>query len=135
MILIERIYQEVAAIAHISQDEFSVQFCKTKPSYLRSMKCRQRESSTAVLFALMENLHRRAVEIQRGNSHNVLRMAAEKYEALANEVGVEIARRSMKNAEASKWVRETILRIIGNINESKENLSSDQYETPPIIIC
>ena len=135
MILIEHIYNKIIEISHISQDEFSVQFCESKPSYLRSMKCRQRESSTAVLVALMENLHRRATEIQRGNSHNVLRMAAEKYEALANEVGVEIARRSMKNAESSKWVRETILRIIGNINESKENSSSNQYDSPPIIIC
>jgi hypothetical protein len=132
MILIERIYQEVAAIAHISQDEFSVHFCKTKPSYLRSMKCRQRESSTAVLVALMENLHRRATEIQRGNSHKVLHMAAEKYEALANEVGVEIAKRSLKQTETSKWVREALVRIINTLNDEK---SSKSYSTPPIIIC
>ena len=135
MILIERIYQEVAKIAHISQDDFSVQFCESKPSYLRSMKCRKRESSTAVLVALMENLHRRAAEIQRGNSHKVLRQAASKYEALANEVGEEIARRSMKHVETSRWVRETLVRIIGNINEETENSSSARYESPPIIIC
>ena len=135
MILIERIYSDVAEIAYISQDDFSVQFCESKPSYLRSMKSRQRESSTAVLVALMENLHRSASEIQRGNSHKVLRLAAAKYEALANEVGEEIARRSMKHAETSKWVRETLVRIIGNINEETKNPSAKRYDSPPIIIC
>lgn len=135
MILIERIYSDVAEIAYISQDDFSVQYCNSNPSYLRSMKCRQKEPSTVVLVALMENLHRNAVTIKRNNTHKVLHEAAVKYEALANEVGEEIARRSMEYAKTSAWVRERIISIVKQLNAEKQHPSSQMYNTPPIIIC
>lgn len=131
-ILIERIYNQVADINYISQDEFSTEFCGTTKSYLRSMKTRQMEASTSVLMTLMETLHQRANAMRTGNNtHQVLQRAAAKYDALADEVGEEIAKRSLKQTEASKWVRDALVRIINTLNDEK---SSKNYSTPPIII-
>ena len=131
-ILIERIYNQVADINYISQDEFSTEFCGATKSYLRSMKTRQMEASTSVLMTLMEALHQRANAMRQGNTHSVLTRAAARYDALANEVGEEIAKRSLKQNETSKWVREALVRIINSLNEDK---SSKSYQAPPIIIC
>jgi len=132
-ILIERIYHQTNDISPITQDEFSTQFCRSQhPSYLRSMKARQTEASTSVLMNLMEALHQRANAMRQGNPHSVLTKAAARYDALANEVGEEIAKRSLKQNETSKWVREQLVRIINRINDDK---SSKNYSSPPIIIC
>lgn len=133
-ILIERIYHQTNDISPITQDEFSTQFCRSQhPSYLRSMKTRQMEASTSVLMTLMEALHQRANAMRTGNNtHQVLQRAAARYDALANEVGEEIAKRSLKQNETSKWVREQLVRIINRINDDK---SSKNYSSPPIIIC
>lgn len=131
-ILIERIYNQVADINYISQDEFSTEFCGATKSYLRSMKTRQMEASTSVLMTLMEALHQRANAMRAGNNtHQVLQRAAAKYDALANEVGAEIARRSLRQTETSRWVREALVRIINTLNEDK---SHKNYSTPPIVI-
>ena len=131
-ILIERIYIQVADINYISQDEFSTEFCGATKSYLRSMKTRQMEASTSVLMTLMEALHQRANAMRAGNNtHQVLQRAAAKYDALADEVCEEIAKRSLKQTETSKWVRESLVRIINTLNDEK---SSKNYSTPPIII-
>ena len=132
-ILIERIYHQTNAISPITQDEFSTQFCRSQhPSYLRSMKARHTEASTAVLVNLMDALHQRAIVMRAGNNtHQTLTKAAERYDALANEVGEEIARRSLKQSETSKWVRQQLLRIINRINDDK----ASNYSSPPIIIC
>ena len=130
-ILIERIYHQTNDISPITQDEFSTQFCGSKhPSYLRSMKARQTEASTQVLMNLMDALHQRAIMMRTGH-HPTLTKAAERYDALAQEVGEEIARRSLA-ASASKWVRETLVRLINRINDDK---TSKSYSAPPIIIC
>ena len=131
-ILIERIYHQTNDISPITQDEFSTQFCGATKSYLRSMKARQTEASTSVLMNLMEALHQRANAMRQGNTHSVLTKAAARYDALANEVGEEIAKRSLNQNETSKWVREALVRIINSLNEDK---SSKSYSTPPIIIC
>ena len=131
-ILIERIYNQVADINYISQDEFSTEFCGATKSYLRSMKARKTEASISVLMKLMESLHQRANAMRQGNPHSVLTKAAARYDALAEKVGEEIARRAVSQASASKWVREALVRIINSLNEDK---SSKSYQAPPIIIC
>ncbi len=132
-ILIEHIYNQVADIHYLTQDQFSLELCGSKhPSYLRSMKARHTEASTAVLMNLMEALHQRANAMRQGNPHSVLMNTAVKYDDLANEVGEEIAKRSLKQTETSKWVREALVRIINSLNEDK---SSRNYTSPPIIIC
>jgi hypothetical protein len=89
------------------------------------------EASTSVLMTLMEALHQRANAMRANNTHQVLQRAAAKYDALADEVGEEIAKRSLKQTETSKWVREALVRIINTLNEDK---SHKNYSTPPIII-
>jgi hypothetical protein len=133
-ILIEHIYHQTNDISPITQDEFSTQFCRSQhPSYLRSMKARQTEASTSVLINLMNSLHERAIICRsENNTHPTLTKAAARYDALANEVGEEIAKRSLKQTETSKWVREALVRIINSLNEDK---SSKSYQAPPIIIC
>ena len=132
-ILIEHIYNQVADIHYLTQDQFSLELCGSKhPSYLRSMKARQMEASTSVLMTLMEALHQRANAMRtENNTHQVLQRAAARYDALADEVGEEIAKRSLKQTEASKWVKDALIRIINSLNDEK---SSKPYSTPPIII-
>ena len=133
-ILIENIYHQTNAISAITQDEFSIQFCRSQhPSYLRSMKARKIEASTSVLMNLMESLHQRAIICRSGNNtHTTLTNAAKRYDALAEEVGEEIARRAVSQASASKWVRDALVRIIHTLNE---DTSVKNYSSPPIIIC
>ena len=131
-ILIENIYYKTNEITPITMDQFSTQFCGTTKSYLRSMKARQIEASTSVLMTLMEALHQRANAMRtENNTHQVLQRAAARYDALADEVGEEIAKRSLKQTEASKWVKDALIRIINSLNDEK---SSKPYSTPPIII-
>lgn len=131
-IFIDHIYKKTVDIQYLTQDQFSLELCGCKhPSYLRSMKAKRTEASISVLLNLMEALHQRADAMRQGSSHSVLLNAAQKYDALANEVGKEIAKRSLKQNKASKWVRETLVRIINTLNDEK---SSKTYSTPPIII-
>lgn len=132
-IFIDHIYNKVADIHYLTQDQFSLELCGSKhPSYLRSMKSKRTEASITVLLNLMEALHQRANAMSHGNSHSVLLNAAKKYDALANEVGEEIAKRSLKQNETSKWVRDSLVRIIKSLNDDK---SASNNSTPPIIIC
>lgn len=132
-ILIERIYEQVNALAPLSQDAFSIQFCGSQnPSYLRSMKCRKLEGSTAVFMHLMEALHQHANQLRVGMPHPSLQRIADRYDALGMLVGEEIAKRALRQEGTSIWVRDTLVRIIKAMNEDK---SSKAYNVPPIIIC
>lgn len=134
MTFLESIYPQVAAIRQISTDEFSKNFLGMGASYYRSMKARQLDASTSVLVTLMERLGEQAIVMRSGKAHTLLLRVAERYEALGEEVGREIARRSLQQAEQSKWVRETLLRIISNINSERVS-DDDTWSAPPIIIC
>jgi hypothetical protein len=136
MTFLEGIYPQVSEIRQISTDEFSRDFLGMGASYYRSMKARQLEASTAVLVTLMERLGERAAVMRTGKQHSLLLRVAQRYETLGEEVGREIARRSLQQVQQSKWVKETLLRIVKNINEDfKADKTSDQRCAPPIIIC
>lgn len=132
-ILIERIYEQVNALAPLSQDAFSIQFCGSQnPSYLRSMKCRKLEGSTAVFMHLMEALHQHANQLRVGMPHPSLQRIADRYDALGVAVGKEIAKRALTQVKTSAWVRDTLVRLINAMNEDKGKTT---YDVPPIIIC
>ena len=136
MTFLEGIYPQVAAIRQISTDEFSKDFLGMGPSYYRSMKARGLEPSTAVLVTLMSRLGEQAIVMRTGSPHSLLLRAAEKYEALGEEVGREIARRSLQQVTQSKWVRETLQRIVNGVNSDREQQrDAGRYSAPPIIIC
>jgi len=63
------------------------------------------------------------------NSHQMLLKAAKRYEDIANEVGEEIANRSIKSNLANSSVKKMLHRIIADLND-QANPSH-----PPIIIC
>ena len=134
MTFLEQIYPQVAAIRQISTDEFSKNFLGMGASYYRSMKARNLDASTSVLVTLMERLGDQAIVMRSGKPQTLLLRVANRYEALGEEVGREIARRSLQQAEQSKWVRETLLRIISNINSERVS-DDDTWSAPPIIIC
>ena len=136
MTFLETIYPEVAAIRHLSTDEFSKEFLGMGASYYRSMKARNLDTSTSVLVTLMERLGEQAIVMRSGKPQTLLLRVANRYEALGEEVGCEIARRSLQHAHHSKWVRETLHRIVNNIsNEGARERDADIWSAPPIIIC
>ena len=105
-------------------------------SYYRSMKARGLEPSTAVLVTLMERLGQQAIVMRSGKPQTLLLRVADRYEALGEEVGREIARRSLQQAQHSKWGRETLYRIVSNIiNEREQEYDAGRWSAPPIIIC
>lgn len=133
---IEQVYEQIADIRYISTDDFSRDYLNKNPSYYRSLKSRHMEPSTSVLMTLMEHLGHHASVMRMGKSHQMLQRLAEKYEAIGEQVGKEIAVRSFQQKKQSKWVRETLVRIINNINKEKENSVDDsRYSAPAIIIC
>ena len=135
MTFLETIYPQVTAINHISTDEFSKDFLGMGASYYRSMKARQLDASASVLVTLMERLSEQAIVMRSGKQHTLLLRVADKYEALGEEVGREIARRSLQHAQHSKWLRSTLLKIINEINEQRLEREDHYYGVPPIIIC
>ena len=133
---IEQVYEQIADIRYISTDDFSRDYLDKNPSYYRSLKSRHMEPSTSVLMTLMEHLGHQASVMRMGKSHQMLQRVAEKYEAIGEQVGREIAMRSLHQKEQSKWVRETLVRIINNISKEKDNSVDDsRYSAPAIIIC
>ena len=135
MTFLEKIYPQVAAIRQISTDEFSKDFLGMGASYYRSMKARQLDASTSVLVTLMERLGEQAIVMRSGTAQTLLLRVADRYEALGEEVGREIARRSLQQAQHSKWVRETLYHIVNNINSEREQQIDGRWYAPPIIIC
>ena len=139
MTFLEGIYPQVSNIRQISSDEFSKDFLGMGGSYYRSMKARGLEPSTAVLVTLMERLGEQAIVMRAGSPHSLphslLLRVADRYEALGEEVGREIARRSFQQVPHSKWVRETLYRIVNNINSEREREhGAGIWSAPPIII-
>lgn len=136
MTFLEEIYPKVSAIKQISTDEFSVEFLDMGASYYRSMKSRQIDASTAVLMMLMERLGQKAEMMRSGRSQAFLLRVAERYEAAGVEVGREIARRSLLHSQHTPWVRQTLLRIVNDINaEHTAKWPDDNFSAPTIIIC
>ena len=133
---IEEIYEQVTAIRYISTDDFSCEYLDKNPSYYRSLKSRHMEPSTSVLLTLMEHLGKQATVMRAGRSHQMLQQVAERYEALGVKVGKEITRRSFREKETSKWVRETLVRIVNSISDERNPDRDDsRFSAPAIIIC
>jgi len=100
------------------------------------MKARGLEPSTVVLVTLMERLGQQAIVMRSGKAQTLLLRVAERYEAVGEEVGREIARRSLQQVQHSRWVRETLYRIINNIkSEREQQRDAGRWSAPPIIIC
>jgi NTP pyrophosphatase (non-canonical NTP hydrolase) len=69
------------------------------------------------------------VLMANNDNHQLLTKTANRYEALATEVGEEIADRSIKSNIANSSVKKILHRIIAKIN------SQSNQDHPPIIIC
>lgn len=136
MTFLEKIFPKVSAIKQISGDDFSKEFLGVSSSYYRSMKSRNIDASTGVLVTLMERLGQRAQAMRSGKAQPFLMLVADKYEALAVEVGHEIARRSLQQCQHSQWVKQTLLKIVNEINGDRHDQSDQEnWSVPPIIIC
>lgn len=136
MTFLEKIYPKVSAIKQISGDDFSKEFLGVSSSYYRSMKSRNIDASTGVLVTLMERLGQRAQAMRSGKAQPFLMLVADKYEALAVEVGHEIARRSLQQCQHSQWVKQTLLKIVNEINSDRHDQNDQEnWSVPPIIIC
>jgi hypothetical protein len=115
---IEKYYGRLIEIDWMSTDEFSTKWLGKNKSYYRSIKSRNMDASTKTLVRLMENINAHVIHIS-GGKHGALRHVAKHYEAIADEVGREVARRALADEHASLWVRETIARIVGNVDDGK----------------
>ena len=126
----ESIFQKLNTISPLSTDDFSTEWLGQSRSYHSSNKARGYEASSAALVKLMNRLiSQKEVLLTNNSDHQMLLKAAKRYEDIANEVGEEIAKRSIKSNIANSAVKKMLHRIIAELND-KANPSH-----PPIIIC
>ena len=129
MTFTEQIYDQINSLSPLSTDDFSIHWLGQSRSYYSSNKARGLEASNSALVKLMNKLLGQRDVLMTKNSHQFLVSSAQKYEAIANRVGEEIAKRSTKSNLAHETVRKMLHRIIAEINEQQHPSS------PPIIIC
>ena len=129
MTFTENIYNKINTISPLSSDDFSIEWLGQSRSYYSSNKARKIESSTGALVKLMNRLIEQHEVLITNNNHTLLTKTAKRYEALATEVGEEIANRSLKSNIANYAVKKMLHRIIAEIN------SQSNPDHPPIIIC
>jgi hypothetical protein len=126
----ESIYLKLNTIRPLSTDGFSIEWLGQSRSYYSSNKARGYEASNGALVKLMNKLIEQYEVLMTNNSdHQLLTNAAKRYEALAAEVGEEIAHRSIKSNIANSTVKKMLHRTMAELNE-QANPSH-----PPIIIC
>ena len=126
----ESIYLKLNTIRPLSTDDFSTEWLGQSRSYYSSNKARGYEASNSALVKLMNRLiEQHDVLITNNSDHQLLTKTAKRYEALAAEVGEEIANRSIKSNIANSSVKKMLHKIIAELNE-QANPSN-----PPIIIC
>jgi hypothetical protein len=125
----ECIYLKLNTIRPLSTDDFSTEWLGQSRSYYSSNKARGYEASNSALVKLMNRIINQKDVLMTKNSHQMLLKAAKRYEDIANEVGEEIANRSVKLNIANGAVKKILHRIIADLN-SQSNPSH-----PPIIIC
>ena len=126
----ESIYQKLNTISLLSTDDFSTEWLGQSRSYYSSNKARGYEASSGVLVQLMNRLiSQKEILLTNNDDHQVLTNAAKRYEALAAEIGEEIANRSIKSNIANHAVKKMLHRIIAEVNSQKNP------DHPPIIIC
>ena len=128
MTFTENIYNKINTISPLSSDDFSIEWLGQSRSYYSSNKARKIESSTGALVKLMNRLIEQHEVLITNNNHTLLTKTAKRYEALAAEVGAEIANRSIKSNIANSTVKKMLHRIIAEIN------SQSNPDHPPIII-
>ena len=126
----ESIYNKINTISPLSTDDFSIEWLGQSRSYYSSNKARGYEASNTALVKLMNKLiSQHEVLMTNNDDHKLLTTTAKRYEALAAEVGEEIANRSVKSNIANSAVKKMLHKIIAELNE-QANPSH-----PPIIIC
>ena len=129
MTFTEKLYEQINTISPLSTDDFSTEWLGQSRSYYSSNKARGYEASNSALVKLMNRIINQKDVLMTKNSHQMLLKAAKRYEDIANEVGEEIANRSVKLNIANGAVKKILHRIIADLN-SQSNPSH-----PPIIIC
>ena len=120
MTFTEQIYDQINSLSPLSTDDFSIHWLGQSRSYYSSNKARGLEASNSALVKLMNKLLEQRDVLMTKNSHQFLVSLAQKYELIANQVGGEIANRSIKSNIANKKVRRMLCRIIAEINDQQE---------------
>jgi hypothetical protein len=120
MTFTENIYKQINSLSPITTDDFSIHWLGQSRSYYSSNKARELEASNSALVKLMNKLLEQRDVLMTKNSHQFLVSLAQKYEMIANQVGGEIASRSIKSSIANEKVRRMLCRIIAEINEQQE---------------
>ncbi len=120
MTFTENIYKQINSLSPITTDDFSIHWLGQSRSYYSSNKARELEASNSALVKLMNKLLEQRDVLMTKNSHQFLVSLAQKYEMIANQVGGEIANRSIKSSIANEKVRRMLCRIIAEINEQQE---------------
>lgn len=135
--ILTSIYEQLQTIKPINAETFAENYLGTSKSYYRSVKCQNKQGSNispsmGVLMNLMSKLHEEAI-IHQSSDHELLKSKATKYDHLAELVGKEIITRTLMNTyEQSNWVKQTLHKIVNEINSKKTK--TDSYDTPPILI-
>ena len=120
MTFTKNIYKQINSLSPITTDDFSIHWLGRSRSYYSSNKARGLEASNTALVKLMNKLLEQRDVLMTKNLHQFLVSVAQKYELIANQVGGEIANRSIKSNIANKKVRRILFRIIAEINDQQE---------------
>ena len=114
----ESIYLKLNTIRPLSTDDFSTEWLGQSRSYYSSNKARGYEASNGALVKLMNKLiSQYEILMTNNDDHQLLTKTAKRYEALAAEVGEEIAHRSIKSNIANSSVKKMLHQIIAELNE------------------
>jgi hypothetical protein len=119
MTFTETIYLKLNNISPLSTDDFSQVWLGQSRSYYSSNKARGLEASTTALVKLMNKLTERKALIEANATHPYILEGARNFEALAREVGNEVANRSIKANIANRAVRDMLVKIVAEINEQQ----------------
>ena len=117
----EEIYQAVANIEYITQDDFGVEYCEKSSSYIRTMKAKGYYLPSEVLVCVANKLIEKMTTLN-GLAHRKRHLIEELIERLA----LIISERQM--AKQHKVLREMIIDIVDRINAEKD------YGVAPMVV-
>ena len=123
--IIREVFNQIQKLeGPLSSEYFSEEYLHMNKAYYRTLKSRNTEPSSDVLFTLCDVLDRKANHYKK---HRMLSKPAKTYEELADLVAEEIYTRSLRHA-VSKRVQQVFRKKL-------DETSNSSYSAPAIFVC
>ena len=123
--IIREVFNQIQKLeGPLSSEYFSEEYLHMNKAYYRTLKSRNTEPSSDVLFTLCDVLDRKANNLKK---HQMLSKPAKTYEELADLVAEEIYTRSLRHA-VSKRVQQVFRKKL-------DETPNSSYSAPAIFVC